>query len=734
MNADDELLEAFLEESTENLDQFDLDLVELEAHPDDPEPLTRVFRTLHTLKGTCGFLGLPHLEGLAHAGEDLLAAIRAGDLALSADIITTLLALGDRVRSVLDRVAEHHDEGGDDHADLVARLRAPLRAPGATEPEPAPQQVPVPAPETAPPPAAEPQPDNDAQPIPQPPASTTAPADHPSQREDATVRIDVAVLDQLQDLVGELTLARMRLDDEIGDESPLAAPFARLTAITRDLQGIVMQARLQPIATATSRLHRVVRDLAATEGKQVRLVITGEDVTVDKAINETLRDPLLHLVRNAVDHGIETPEQRRAAGKPAGATVRIDAALVGGGVQLDVSDDGGGIDTDRVVEKAIAAGRLTAAEASALTTRARQELLFLPGVSTAEAVTTVSGRGVGMDVVRAALEQIGGSIEVTTIPGEGTSFRISVPLTLAILPALIVHCGGNRFTLPQADVVAVMRVPASDFRTRLRTIGGATFLRHRGELLPLIDAADYLALTAHSDRSEQLDIIAIRKLEHSYGLIVDAVGDSLEAVVKPLPRQIRGLSMYAGTTVLSDGRPSLILESAAAGSGLRRLQPGAAVATPLDDESAAGERNQELLLTVLVADRRLALPVAGIRRLEQLDPTRIEPGGSGFGRRLQYHGGILPLVDAGERLGWTGGAGIDSGAGARRALVVCRREPHDVGLIVDSIGDIATIPAAGDTSAAGGTSATAAGLRGEVVLDGHVTDLVDLDWLLEGTT
>ena len=267
---------------------------------------------------------------------------------------------------------------------------------------------------------------------------------------------------------------------------------------------------------------------------------------------------MLHLVRNAVDHGIETPEQRRAAANRLGPPCVSTPRWWGWGPG-STSPTTAAASTPTGWSKAIAAGRLTAAEASALTTRARQELLFLPGVSTAEAVTTVSGRGVGMDVVRAALEQIGGSIEVTTIPGEGTSFRISVPLTLAILPALIVHCGGNRFTLPQADVVAVMRVPASDFRTRLRTIGGATFLRHRGELLPLIDAADYLALTAHSDRSEQLDIIAIRKLEHSYGLIVDAVGDSLEAVVKPLPRQIRGLSMYAGTTVLSDGRPSLIL-------------------------------------------------------------------------------------------------------------------------------------------------------------------------------
>lgn len=743
MNADDELLEAFLEESRENLDQFDLDLVALEATPDDAEPITRVFRVLHTLKGTCGFLDLPYLEGLAHAGEDLLAAVRSGELVLTADIITTLLAVGDRIRAVLDLIASEHTEGDDDHADVIERLRVPLRsdsAAAAPEPKPAPS-APLPEPRTStqaldpavqhqPPPApaapaAPAAPTAPAAPpapaAPAVPAAPTAPADL-GARDDATVRIDVAVLDRLQDLVGELTLARMRLDDDIDDDSPLRLPFTRLTAITRDLQSTVMQARLQPIATATSRLHRVVRDIAAAERKQVRLEITGEDVTVDKAINEMLRDPLMHLVRNAVDHGVEAPEARVAAGKPARATVRVAAALVGGGVRIEVSDDGRGIDGAAVVAKAVEAGVRTTDEVAAMSERQRLELLFLPGVSTAATVTTVSGRGVGMDVVRASLEQIGGSIDVTSVPGEGSSFTISVPLTLAILPALIVQCGSARLTMPQADVVSVVRVPAVEFGDRLRTIGEARFLRYRGELLPLIDGAEYLGLEPVADRGELLDIIVVSKLDHTCGLIVDAVGDSVDAVVKPLPRQIRGLAAYSGATVLADGRPSLILESAAIGAEIRATRAGVVEQVPQPGPTA----EEVGLLTVRLAGRRLAVPLAGVRRLERLEGHRIERGGTGD--RLQYHGGILPLVDVATRLGW---ATSEQAASAHdRALVVWRAKPDDVGLVVDAIGDIVTTEVNRLPTPSADSAPAAPGIVGDLVLDGHVTALVDVAWLL----
>lgn len=704
MNADDELLEAFLEESTENLDQFDRDLVALEATPEDPEPLTRVFRALHTLKGTCGFLDLPHLENLAHAGEDLLAALRSGEMTLNADMITTLLALGDRIRAVLDLVANERTEGDDDHADLVQRLRAPLQVAAAAE------VAPVPAPVPPTPPAA-------------PAAATPQPAPTPDHggREDATVRIDVAVLDSLQDLVGELTLARMRLDDVIDDDSPLRLPFTRLTAITRDLQGIVMQARLQPIATATARLHRVVRDIAAAERKQVRVEITGDEVTVDKAINELLRDPLMHLVRNAVDHGIESPEDRVAAGKPARATVRVAAALVGGGVQLDVSDDGRGIDAAAVVANAIASGRITATDAAGMSERQQLELIFLPGISTAETVTTVSGRGVGMDVVRAALEQIGGSIEVSSTPGVGTSCRISVPLTLAILPALVVHCGNARLTLPQADVVSVVRVAAQEYGERLRSIGDARFLRYRGDLLPLIDGAEYLGLEPMGDRADRLDIIVVRKLDHSYGLIVDEVGDSVDAVVKPLPRQVRGLGSYAGATVLSDGRPSLILESAAIGAGTRKASSPATTGP----RESVPDTDDISLLTVRIGRRRMALPVSGVRRLEHLDVGRLEQGA--VGARLQYHGRVLRVLDVAARFGWMDGSPRASDA---RALVVWRAEPDDIGLVVDEIGDIVTIAAARLPNP--DRPRPAPGVLGDVVLDGQVTALLDVDWLVAG--
>ncbi|MDQ1247030.1 MAG: two-component system, chemotaxis family, sensor kinase CheA [Actinomycetota bacterium] len=693
MNVDDELLEAFLEESDENLNQLDLDLVALEASPQDPELLARIFRTIHTVKGTCGFLGFGRLEGLSHAGEDLLASLRSGDLVLDEDITTSLLSLVDEVRLVLTTVADTGTEGEDDHAEVIADLRRHLEV--GRRDDPASQTGSI-APT-------------------EPTAASPAPA---AFREESTVRIDVSVLDGLQDLVGELTLARMRLGDFVPEHGPLAHSYHRLTTITRDLQDTVMQARLQPIATATGRLRRIVRDVAASQHKQVRLVIEGDDVTVDKAINEILRDPLVHLVRNAVDHGIESPVERIAAGKPAEATVTIRASLIGGGVHLVVSDDGRGIDVQRLIESAVAAGRVAASDAAELTPDQRMALVFAPGVSTAAEVTTVSGRGVGMDVVRSSLQQVGGSIEVWSEPGAGSSFRIDVPLTLAILPALIVHCGPNRCTVPQTDVQAVVRVTAEEVAGRLHAIGSARFLRYRGSLLPLIDLAEYLGIEPSTNRAGQLEIVVIRKFERAYGLIVDEVGDDFDAVVKPLPRAIRAMAQYAGTTLLSDGSPSLILETAAPAASAH-LETGLA-----DPDARTAEESQnagDSLVTLLVGGERFAIALGRVRRLERIDAAAVEH--SGRHEVVQYHDTVLPISELGQVLGRRGSA-TPPGPGGRLSVVVCRGDHPDVGLVVDVIGDIEATPLA-DVE-----PTDLPGVVGQFVLGGFVTELLDVDWVV----
>lgn len=682
MSADAELVQAFLEESTENLDQLDLDLVALEVNPSDPELLGRVFRTIHTVKGTCGFLDYSRLEALSHAGEDLLAALRDGVLVLDQPITSSLLRLVDEIRGVLAIVQRTGEEGSSDHAEIIAELRGHLLAP----------QVPG---------------------GPVAPAATPVILAPPVGHEETSIRIDVAVLDHLQDLVGELTLARLRLGDFVPEDGSLAHAFHKLTVTTRDLQDSVMQARLQPVSTVTDRLRRIVRDLAAAEGKQVVMQILGDDVAVDKAINEVLRDPLVHLVRNAIDHGVEPPEERLAAGKSAAATVQIAAAVIGGGVRIEVSDDGRGIDGSQLVARAVEAGRLTAQRAETLSEMERLSLLFLPGVSTAAAVTTVSGRGVGMDVVRANLELVGGSIDLWSEPGVGATFRIHVPLTLAILPAIIVACGQGRYTIPQADVQAIVRMSAGESADLVQHVGIARFLPYRGALLPLVDLAGYLGVSPNR-ADDGLDIVVIHRLERMYGLIVDGVGDSVEAVVKPLPRALRGIPCFAGVTVLSDGRPSLILEASAPAADADVHQHDEPLPQVISDSAAGGVK----VLTMTVADNRLAVPLARVNRLISSSVRDVEH--TGHDEVVQDRGAILPLIRVGVLLDLVSGPAPDE-----FVVVVCTTGEGLVGLVVDVIVDIETA----DLAAAEPVDDPF--LAGRLVVSNRVTELLDVDRLAD---
>ena len=683
MSLDDELIQAFLEESTENLDQLDLDLIALESSPGDPELLDRVFRTIHTIKGTCGFLNYGRLEALAHAGEDLLADLREGRLTLDAEITTSLLRLVDQIRAVLVEVERTGTEGDLDHSEIISDLMWQRERPQ----------------------------DEGAAQRPAAPSATHAAA---TTTEETSVRIDVTVLDRLQDLVGELTLARMRVGDYVPDDGGLAHAFHQLTIATRDLQDTVMQARLQPVSTATDRLRRIVRDVAAEEGKIVDLLIEGGDVSVDKTINEILRDPLVHLVRNAVDHGIETPAERALSGKPAQATLCVEAAVIGGGFQIEVTDDGRGIDTSALVDRAVSSGRLTAEQAAAMTQAQQTSLLFLPGISTAREVTTVSGRGVGMDVVRTNLERIGGSIDVSSTPGSGATFRISVPLTLAILPAIVVSSGDCRYTIAQADVQAIVHVPADAHEELIETVGSARFMHHHATLVPLIDLAEYLG-TSSGPPTGPLEIVVIRHLDSAYGLVVDAVGDSLDVVVKPLPRVLRSVACYAGVTVLSDGRPSLILETAApaAHAGL----------TPHPDEVVDEDTGEDpalkAMLLVTIADSRLAVPVEDVSRLLRVGVDAVEH--SGHDEVVQYHEHIVPLIRVSQVLG------LDAAphSGDSLTIVVCTAPDGDVGLVVDEVVDI------GHADPRLAEPMEEPCLPGRLVIDDRVTELVDVAALVQ---
>lgn len=698
-----ELVQAFLDESRENLDQLDLDLVALEETPADKDRLARVFRAMHTIKGTCGFLGYFNLEALTHAGESLLSAVRAGDLSLDARVTTTLLRLVDAIRQMLDRIETTRADGGANHGDIIAAVEAHLSSPQEVAGE---QKASEPATDQA--------------------------AAGGGVAGDTSVRVDVAVLDKLMDLVGELVQARNQIGDMVADddEGPLALTYRQLRLATGELQDGVMRARLQPVGTVTGKFRRVVRDLAVALGKQVRIEIDGEDVGVDKAVNEALAGPLLHLVRNAVDHGIETPAERATAGKPAEGNLRIRAFHEGGRVHVEISDDGRGIDRRRLVEKAVSTGLLSSDRAAGLSVREVFDLMFLPGLSTKGDVTSLSGRGVGLDVVRSSLEHVGGAVEVTSEPGRGCTFHLSVPLTLAIMPAVVTWCAGERYTIPQVDIEEVLHLDAGE-AAAVERIQGVGLHRLRGRLLALVDLAEALG-GAPTSGAEGVTIVVVTTAGKRFGLVVDAVGDMTETVVKPLPVGMRAVPAFGGVTILGDGRPSLILDIAgvavlagivtgsADGVDLAKA-PGDRADHEADADSAPAilaDSEDSLLVAVDEGGGRVAVRLRSVRRLEQFDAGSVERIGPTD--VVPYDGAILPLL----RFGMLDGRPVAATSASRLQTVVCDSSVGLIGLVVKAIDDVVATPAAPREAP------SRRGVSASLVLEAGVTEVVDLEILI----
>ena len=502
----DSFLRDFLAESHENLDALDRAFVSLEQTPADRALLSSVFRTLHTLKGSSGFFGFARLEKLAHAAESLLGRLRNGELHLNAVMASALLGTVDDIRASLKHIEQTGQESAKDFSAHIEMLRqlaegkavstmpvegkgvpgplTPALSSGGGEGEKAhvtPRPPPAPGP-SAPPSA------------PAPSAGvfegtqfTTRPGDAPSAA-DSTVRVDVGLLDKLMNLVGELVLARNRLLPFAVNhaDAAFASATQRLDGITTELQERVMKTRMQPINHVWSRFPRLVRDLSAQCGKQVNLVMEGTETELDRTLLDAIKDPLTHMVRNCVDHGIEPPDRRIAAGKSPAGRLLLRAYHESGLVVIEISDDGAGINLARVRQKAVEKGFLKSDQAARLTDRQATDLIFLPGFSTAEATTSVSGRGVGMDVVKTNIENSGGSIELSTVAGQGTTLRLKIPLTLAIVPALFVGCAGGRFAIAQTSLLELVRLDPAQADSRIEDVYGAPVCRLRGKLLPLV--------------------------------------------------------------------------------------------------------------------------------------------------------------------------------------------------------------------------------------------------------
>jgi two-component system chemotaxis sensor kinase CheA len=724
----DDLITDFLVESFEIIERVDMDILELERGTASADTLASIFRGVHTIKGTCGFLGMERLEKVAHVGENVLSKLRDGELEASESLVTTLFSLLDRLREILVEIAATGEEPQGDDTRLIAELNGWLEGgppsnelgddfdfeAGLAELEA--QDAAEAAQAQAPPAPAEAAPKAEASNA-APAAEKSAPRRAaPAGLLDQTVRLDVSLLDRMMNLVGELVLTRNRVLQQsvtVGD-AELISTAQHLDRTTSELQECVMKTRLQPLSVVWNKLPRVVRDVSASLHKEVNLVQEGEGTELDKAIIEAVKDPFTHIVRNALDHGIETPEEREAVGKPRVGTLRLKARQEGGQVTIEVADDGKGIDPDVIKRKAVEKGILSADKAAELADRDALLLLFAPGFSTAAQVTNVSGRGVGMDVVRTHIEKLGGTVEIQSVLGRGTTLTLRIPLTLAIVPALTVTSGDQTFALPQSGILEIVGLTGDTGQTF--EMHGAPMLRLRDRLLPLLPLRDVLGITAASKstggkngRGSTGGIVVVCQTEgRSVGVVVDGVEKTQEIVVKPLGKWTSGVGVYAGATILGDGSVSLILD-------LPGLLSKVTFREDTDEHAAqvtADEAKESLQRAILVAAgrRRLAIPLERVLRLEEVGAEHLtELGGQEV---IPYRGGILPLVRV---------SGHDA-ARKRLDIVVCRQGEQTFGLVVDAVHQVDDVPPAAQTYDDASSS-------GAVLSGGSVTEWVNLEAL-----
>ena len=697
MDEMDEIVQEFLVESHENLDQLDRDLVALEKDPTSRDLLSSIFRTIHTIKGTSGFLAFGSLESVTHVGENLLARLRDGKMAMTPETTDVLLAMVDAVRELLGSIETSGTEGDVDVSVVVGRVSDLLDGQATPAPTPLADLVPELAPDLAAdvPAATVPEVAVDLAPVAgagpaEPVVAPVAPPvevseDAPARRNvaDSSIRVDVDLLDSLMRLVGELVLTRNQIVRQASEQEgvDLARSAQRLNLIATELQEGVMKTRMQPIDHLWSKLPRVVRDLGASCGTSVTLTMVGRETELDRSLLESVKDPLTHLVRNAVDHGLESPDDRVAAGKPAEGVLTLRAYHEGGQVVVEVCDDGAGIDPDRIAAKAVDKGLRTSAQIAQMAPAEILQLIFLPGFSTAAAVTNVSGRGVGMDVVKTNIESIGGAIEVESVLGRGTTCRLRIPLTLAIVPALTVECAGDRYAIPQVSLLELVALDADRAATAVEDVNGAAVYRLRGTLLPLVRLTDVLGV--ESERSDGHVLIAVLDAEGKrFGLVIDRVLSTEEIVVKPLSSRLKSLGTYSGATILGDGRVALILDVQALA---RRALTAEALERTGADASTHEQRGGREALRMLVAGvgggRRVAIPLSSVTRLENIGSSSIEVVGSR--EVVQYRGAILPLLRLDRYLGAT-----SERAGDDLVVVVYSAGERSVAIVVDEIVDI----------------------------------------------
>ncbi len=739
----DEALREFLVESYDNLEQVERDLLILEREPTSESVLNSIFRNIHTIKGSAGFLAYSTLERVSHVTENVLGCVRSGQFGMDHEVSECMFRSVDAIRRILKSIETDRTDGSDPMTNLIANIESvqamkwkaanpnssmraeKTNAPASVRVERSPTLPAPAAPVELPPSQPNATPSQTAENA--PPSKSTDSAAQPASSvhgegsaADSTIRVDVALLDKLMTRVGELVLARnqiLQFNSTINDNA-LYSATQRLNLITTELQEGVMKTRMQPIGTVWSKFPRLVRDLAAICEKEVRIEMEGKETELDKTIIEAIKDPLTHLVRNTVDHGIERPAVRKQKGKPTEGCLTLRAYHEGGQVNIEICDDGAGLNLERIKAKAVERGLMTQDAVSRMADRDVGNLIFLPGFSTAEKVSNVSGRGVGMDVVKTNIEKIGGTVDLQSKSGLGTTIKIKIPLTLAIIPALIVTSDNDRYAIPQVNLLELVRLEGEQTRKGIEWIQGAPVYRLRGRLLPLVDLRHELGI-AHAPKGlddDIVNIVVLRADDRQFGLIVDRINDSEEIVVKPLSKQLKNVSVYSGTTIMGDGRVALILDvmglaqSAHVVSGTRDRT--------LTDSGDRNDSNKALIHTLLVLgvgpDRRFALPIGQVTRLEKIAIDTVEH--ADHQEVVQYRGEILPLIRLADTLG------VPSNTSDERLMevVVYTESGRSVGLVVDRIVDIV------ETELIHLRPAHRIGLTHSAVIQGHVTDLLDL--------
>lgn len=744
----DDLLREFLTETHESLDLVDVQLVKFEQDPNNAKILDNIFRLVHTIKGTCGFLGLPRLEALAHAAETLMGKFRDGK-AVTGEAVSLILSTIDRLKDILTKLEQTEAEPEGSDRDLIDELErmveqsdqaakpAPARAAGVAQGTLVAQTLEralrpgevsldelerafretvsevVPA---APPASAE-----AARPVAKPAKKSAVEADAPMSDADKvanqSIRVNVDTLEHLMTMVSELVLTRNQLLEIVRrhEDSEFKVPLQRLSNVTAELQEGVMKTRMQPIGNAWQKLPRIVRDLSSELGKQIELEMHGADTELDRQVLDLIKDPLTHMVRNSADHGLEMPADRARAGKPEQGTIRLSAYHEGGHIIICIADDGRGLNTEAIKAKALANGIVSEAELEKMTEAQIHKFIFAPGFSTAAKVTNVSGRGVGMDVVRTNIDQIGGTIEVKSVPGEGSSFIIKIPLTLAIVSALIVEAAGDRFAIPQLSVVELVRARANS-EHRIERIKDTPVLRLRNKLLPLIHLKKLLRIDDGAEIDHENGFIVVTQVgSQTFGIVVDGVFHTEEIVVKPMSSKLRHITMFSGNTILGDGSVIMIIDPngivQAIGTSV------AAAARDMSEEHAARNASSDQMTSLLVfragSTQPKAVPLALVTRLEEIEATKIELSNGRY--LVQYRDQLMPLVEM---------EGVSIRKDGAQPILVFADDGRSMGLVVDEIVDIVeerlNIEVASSRD----------GILGSAVIKGQATEVIDVGHFL----